>query len=83
MSYVLVGHPVYGSDPPGPPVVLAVSSDKAKLEAYGKTLQVAKQWPPRYVYEGRTYEHVVVEGPVVDLDGPRVVVAGTIGTFNM
>lgn len=40
-------------------------------------------WPPVYVHEGRQFSSVEVVGPVPDLDGPKVVVANTVGTINM
>ena len=91
-TFVLLGFPVYGCDPQGPPVPIAVSADKAKLEAYGNSLRDTthnlmrpggSSWPPVYVHEGQKFEHVRVMGPVLDLDGPKVVVANTVGTINM
>lgn len=83
-AYVALGFPVHNgmSLEPPPPVVLAVSRDEAKLEAFAEGLQDKTQntmrpggasWPPVYVYEGRRYSSVnVIEA--ADLDGPQMVV---------
>ena len=59
--------------------VLAVSADKAKMDAFVDGLHRNDS----FVHEGAHYQKIEVWGPVLSLDGPQVVIAGVVGTINM
>lgn len=88
-TYVALGYQSDGSYTGLEATVLAVSRDKARLDAFVVGLvnpnPVTGTRTPynKYVHAGQTYLKVQVVGPVTDLDGPHVVVANNVGTINM